>query len=179
MGLKEIVSELRLYIGNEWISKFPSHRVRNFYYRKIMGFKIGKDCSIHMHCAFDCAQNLVVGKNSVINSRCRLDNRGSITIGENVSISQEVIILTADHDVNAADFAGRSMEVIINDYVWIGTRATILPGITVGKGALIAAGAMVTKDVIPYAVVAGIPAKVIKMRREDLIYETKYKRLFQ
>ena len=179
MALKEVVSEFRLYVCNEWISKIPSHRFRNFYYRKVMGFNIGRDCSIHMHCSFDCAKNLIVGTNSVINSRCRIDNRGTISIGENVSISQEVIILTADHDVNAADFAGRSLGVRIDDYVWIGTRATILPGVTVGKGALIAAGAVVTKDVIPYAIVAGVPAKVIKMRREDLTYDTKYRRLFQ
>jgi acetyltransferase-like isoleucine patch superfamily enzyme len=179
MALKEIVSEFRLYIGNEWISRIPSHRFRNFYYRKVMGFDIGKDCSIHMHCSFDCAKNLVIGTNSVINAKCRLDNRGAIRIGENVSVSQEVIILTADHDVNAADFAGRSLAVSIDDYVWIGTRATILPGVTIGKGALIAAGAMVTKDVLPYAIVAGVPAKLIKMRREDLTYETKYRRLFQ
>ncbi|MEJ7560469.1 MAG: acyltransferase [Pedobacter sp.] len=144
-----------------------------------MNFNIGEHCSVHMHCSFDCAKNLSIGKNSVVNAKCRLDNRGRIVIGENVSISQEVLILTADHDVDAADFAGRSLTVHIEDYVWIGTRAIILPGITIGKGALIAAGAVVTKDVIPYAIVAGVPARVIKMRRTDLKYETKYRRLFQ
>jgi acetyltransferase-like isoleucine patch superfamily enzyme len=177
--LNSFFSELRIYICNEWIATFPSHSVRNFYYRKVMNFNMGNDCSIHMHCSFDCAQNLVIGKNSVVNAKCRLDNRGSIVIGDNVSISQEVIILTADHDVDASDFVGRSLKVHIEDYVWIGTRAVILPGITIGKGALIAAGAVVTKDVIPYAIVAGIPARVIKMRRTDLNYETKYRRLFQ
>jgi acetyltransferase-like isoleucine patch superfamily enzyme len=173
------LSELRIYICNEWIATFPSHSVRNLYYQKVMRFNIDKSCSVLMHCAFDCAQNLVVGRNSVINAKCRLDNRGKITIGENVSISQEVVILTADHDVDTADFAGRSLPVFIQDYVWIGTRAVILPGVTIGKGALIAAGALVTRDVIPYAIVAGVPAKVIKMRREDLTYKTGYRRLFQ
>lgn len=179
MALKEIISEFRLYFCNEWIARFPSHRFRNFYYRKVMGFKMGEDCSIHMRCSFDCAKNLTIGLNTVINARCRIDNRGSVIIGDNVSISQEVILLSADHDVNAADFAGRSLTVKIEDYVWIGTRATILPGVTIGKGALIAAGAVVTKDVIPYAIIAGVPGKIIKMRREDLNYETKYRRLFQ
>lgn len=176
---KTFLSELRIYICNEWIATIPSHRFRNFYYRKVMKFKFEQSCSIHMHCVVDCAENLVIGENSVINAKCRLDNRGGIVIGENVSISQEVLILTADHDVNAADFAGRSLPVRIQDYVWIGTRAVILPGVTIGKGALIAAGAVVTKDVIPYAIVAGVPARVIKMRRTDLNYETKYRRLFQ
>lgn len=172
-------SELRIYLCNEWIAAIPSHRFRNFYYRKAMNFHMGDFSSIHMHTVFDCAKNLVIGRNTVINAKCRLDNRGGIVIGENVSISQEVLILTADHDVAAADFAGRSLPVHIEDYVWIGTRAVILPGVTIGKGALIAAGAVVTKDVIPYAVVAGVPAKLIKMRRTDLTYDTKYRRLLQ
>lgn len=176
---KTLLSELRIYICNEWIATFPSHSVRNFYYRRVMKFKMEEDCSIHMHCAFDCAENLAIGRNSVINAKCRMDNRGGIFIGENVSISQEVLILTADHDVNSSDFAGRNLPVYIEDYVWVGTRAVILPGVTIGKGALIAAGAVVTKNVIPYAVVAGVPAKVIKMRTTDLNYDTKYRRLFQ
>jgi len=174
-----VLLELRIYICNEWIATIPSHFVRNLYYDKIMGFDIDKSCSVLMHCAFDCARNLVIGKNSVINARCRLDNRGTITIGENVSISQEVVILTADHDADRADFAGRTLPVHIGDYAWIGTRAMILPGVKIGKGALVAAGALVTSDVMPYAVVAGVPARVIKMRREDLNYQTGYRRLFQ
>lgn len=132
-----------------------------------------------MNSSFDCARNFSIGTNSVINSRCRIDNRGAISIGENVSISQEVIILTADHDIDAAKFSGRNKTVKIEDYVWIGTRVTILPGVTVGKGALIAAGSVVTKDVAPFSVVAGVPAKLIRMRREDLDYKTSYRRLFQ
>jgi acetyltransferase-like isoleucine patch superfamily enzyme len=177
--LGSFFSEFRLYICNEWIATFPSHRVRNFYYRKVMKFDIGRNSSLHMKCTFDCASNLSIGKDSVINPRCRLDNRGKILIGNNVSISQEVIILTADHDLDTPDFAGRNLTVQIEDYVWIGTRALILPGVTIGKGALVAAGALVSKDVMPYSVVAGVPAKVIKTRRKDLNYDTSYKRLFQ
>jgi len=179
MELKGFFSEIRLYICNELVSKIPSHSLRNIYYRKVMGFAFGNNCSVHMHCFFDCAKNIIIGKNSVINAKCRLDNRGRIIIGANVSISQEVLILTADHDVGSADFAGRNLTVNIEDYVWIGTRATILPGVNIGEGALIAAGAVVTKDVVPYAIVAGVPAKIIKMRRKDLTYETSYRRLFQ
>ena len=177
--LSSFFSELRLYICNEWIATLPSHTLRNYFYSKIMKFDISKSSSIHMKCAFDCADNLVIGNDSVINAKCRLDNRGKIVIGNNVSISQDVIILTADHDVNAADFAGRNLPVFIEDYVWIGTRALILPVVKIGKGALIAAGSVVTKDVLPYAVVAGVPARVIKMRREDISYDTRFRRLFQ
>jgi maltose O-acetyltransferase len=178
-GWKGVLSEFRLYLCNEWVAGFPSQRFRNFYYRKVMKFNIGPNCSILMHNKFDCTTNFIISENSVVNQGCRLDNRGGLSIGENVSISEQVIILTADHNVDSAEFEGRSKQVTIGDYVWIGTRVTILPGVTIGKGALVAAGSVVTKDVMPYAIVGGVPAKIIKMRREDLNYKTGYKRLFQ
>lgn len=144
----------------------------------MMRFKIGRNTSVLLNCSFDTTTQLDIGNNTVINSRCRLDNRGGITIGNNVSISQEVVILTADHNMDCPLFEGRTEAVIISDYVWIGTRATILPGVSIGKGAVIAAGAVVTKDVASYAVVAGVPAKEIGTRNPDLQYTLKYRRLF-
>jgi len=173
------LSELRIYICNRWISRIPSHTLRLFFYRYVMKYNIGKNTAIFLDCTFDCKGNFLIGQNSVINGKCRLDNKCSITIGENVSISQEVMILTADHEIDSADFKGRLLPVIIEDYVWIGTRAMILPGCKIGKGAVVAAGAVVTKDVEPYTVVAGIPAKMIKMRSHDLTYKVLYRRLFQ
>lgn len=179
MNLRNYASEFRLYLCNEWINRIPSHSVRQYFYRKVMGFSIGKHSSIFMDCTFDSARGITIGDYSVINSRCRLDTRGSITIGKNVSISQEVIILTADHDINSPDFTGRNRAVVIDDYVWIGTRAMILPGINIGKGAIVAAGAIVTKNVEPFTLVAGVPAKFVKRRQEDLNYQIIYQRLFQ
>ena len=173
------LSELRIYICNRCISRIPSHTLRLFFYRHVMNYNVGKNTAIFLDCTFDCAGNFLIGKNSVINGKCRLDNKGIIKIGENVSISQEVIILTADHEIDSADFKGRELPVTIEDYVWIGTRAMILPGCTIGKGAVIAAGAVVTKNVEPYSVVAGIPAKEIRKRSEELTYTVRYRRLFQ
>ncbi|MFE3871984.1 acyltransferase [Flavobacterium sp. ZS1P70] len=173
------LSELRLYLCNHFISNIPSHTIRLLFYREFMSFNIGKGSSIFMGCKFDCARGLTIGVNSVINARCRLDSRGGLIIGDNVSISEDVIILTADHDMDAADFAGRNKNVIIEDYAWIGTRAMILPGINTGKGAVIAAGSVVTKNVNAFQVVAGVPAKFIKMRNQNLEYKNNYKRLFQ
>nr|WP_317044482.1 acyltransferase [Hymenobacter crusticola] len=144
-----------------------------------MKFTIGDRSSVFMHCNFDCTKGLVIGSDSVINAKCRLDTRGGIIIGDKVSISQEVVILTADHDANASDFAGRDRMVTIKDYVWIGTRAMILPGVTIGRGAVIAAGAVVTKDVAPFSIVAGVPARLTKMRANQLEYSPNYERLFQ
>lgn len=134
-----------------------------------------------MDCTFDCKKNLTIGDNSVINSKCRLDPRGGIVIGNNVSISNEVIILTADHDLSTPALDGRVRGVKIADYVWIGTRAIIMPGVKIERGAVIAAGALVAKDVGAFDVVAGVPAKVIKRRESNttLHYSASYRRLFQ
>ena len=163
------------------MSHIPSHHVRLWFYRIVMKFSIEKGSYIFMGCSFDCTKSLTIKKNSVINAGCRLDARGGIYVGENVSISNEVVILTADHDMDSPDMMGRRKRVTIEDYVWVGTRAMILPGVTVGKGAVIAAGSVVTKDVSPYNVVAGVPAKVIKNRlqKDDYTYTASYKRWFQ
>lgn len=174
--MSSFLSEFRLYLCNNWISGIPSHTFRLWFYRKVMGFKIGKESSIFMNCKFDCAGDLLIGENSVINANCRLDSRGGLEIGSNVSISEDVILLTADHD-EIFDVTGRNKKVIIDDYVWIGTRAMILPGVTIGKGAVIAAGAVVTKKVETLTVVAGVPAKPIKIRPGKFDYSASYRRL--
>jgi acetyltransferase-like isoleucine patch superfamily enzyme len=176
--LSSFFSEFRLYLCNHLLCRIPSHTIRLWFYRKIMNFSIGKNSTVLMHCSFDAAKGFSIGSNSVINGKCRLDTRGHIFIGSNVSISEEVIILTADHDMNTPDFAGRNDGVVIEDYVWVGTRATILPGISIGKGAVIAAGAVVTKDVAPYTIAGGVPAKTLGTRHTDLQYQLSYRRLF-
>jgi acetyltransferase-like isoleucine patch superfamily enzyme len=175
----KVLSEFRLYICNHVISNIPSHIIRLWYYKKIMNFKIGLGSTILMKTIVDCSKGVAIGKDSIVNARCRLDNRGTITIGDNVSISSDVIILTADHDMNSPSFIGRTKPVVIEDYVWVGTRAIIMPGITIGKGAVVAAGSLLTKNVKPYQVLAGVPAKCIKERNQDLSYSASYKRLFQ
>lgn len=98
-----------------------------------------------------------------------LDGRGTLKIGDNVDIAQEVNIWTEDHDYNSPSFKSQVKPVFIEDYVWIATRATILPGVTIGKGAVVACGAVVTKDVPPLAIVAGVPAKIIGYRKEEAL----------
>ena len=132
-----------------------------------------------MDCTFDCTVHFSIGENSVINGKCRMDNKSRITIGSNVSISQEVMVLSADHDPDSPVFASRDLPVVINDYVFIGSRAIILPGVTIGEGAVVAAGAVVHKDVEPYTIVGGVPAKFIKMREKGLSYRLSYRRLLQ
>jgi maltose O-acetyltransferase len=87
-----------------------------------------------------------------------------------VSISPDVTILTAQHLHDDATFALTSRPVVVEDHVWIGTRATILPGVTVGRGAVVATGSVVTKDVAPLDIVGGVPARPIGRRNIDPEY---------
>lgn len=167
-----------LYLTNRVVARVPSHVFRLWYYRRIMHFEIGENTQIFMDAWFDAKRSFKIGSKSVINQKCRLDNRGGIEIGDNVSIAAESCILTADHDPANPLFTARTAPVRIEDFASVGTRAMILRGVTIGRGAVVAAGAVVTKDVAPLAIVAGCPAKVIRMRPDDFQYSTSYPRLF-
>lgn len=175
---KRIIAESRLYLTNHVINRVPSHQFRLFCYRHLLNFEIGQNSFIFMDTWFDAGNRFVMADHSVINQKCRLDTRGGITIGKNVSISAEVCILTADHDLQCENFTGRNRPVVIEDYVFVGTRAMILPGVTLKKGCAVAAGAVVTRDVEPFTIVAGSPAKPIGSRSSTLNYTIHYDRLF-
>lgn len=125
---------------------------------------------------FDSRHNFEIGEHSAILQNCRIDNRGKITIGSCVSISEDVVILTADHDVHSSGFDGRERPVEISSYAFIGTRSMILPGVKIGRGAVVAAGSVVTRDVADFEIVAGVPAKSIGKRRSNLNYSIEYNR---
>ncbi|RBL93803.1 glycosyltransferase [Chitinophaga flava] len=161
------------YFANNWINKVPFYFIRHQYYKRVLGIHMGKGTSIHMNC-FLCGTNITIAENTTINRKCFLDGRGQLSIGNKVSISPEVQIITGDHDYNSPSFAFRSQDVRIDDYVWVGTRAMILPGVHIGEGAVVCAGAVVTKDVEAFAVVAGIPAKKIKERSRNLDYNPSW-----
>ena len=163
-----------MFVTNRVIAHIPCHAFRLCYYRNVLNMSIGADTYIHMDAWFDTKGNVTLGANSVINEKCRIDNRATVSIGRNVSISAEVCILTADHDLQRTDFGSREKPVTINDYVFIGTRALILPGVVIGEGAAVAAGSVVTKSVAPYDVVAGVPAKTIGTRPRGFTYTICY-----
>lgn len=142
--------------------------------------KIGKNCFIGKNCDIRFPFRLKIGKNSVINKKCILDMRGgSLEIEDNVDIAQETNFWTLEHDVNNANHDVKKGDILIQHHVWIASRCTILPGVTIGYGAVVAAGAVVTKDVPPMAIVGGIPAKVIGKRTNELTYQLNYHPLFQ
>jgi acetyltransferase-like isoleucine patch superfamily enzyme len=163
----------RNYIPNHVINKIPFYFIRHFFYRRVYKLKMGSGSSIHLNC-FINRFNIEIGKNSAINRRCYLDGRGGIIIGDNVSISPEVHLITAEHDLNDSSFGYITDSIELEDYVWVGTRAIILPGVRLGKGCVVAAGAVVTKSFPEFSVIAGVPAKLISKRIEKLNYSCNW-----
>jgi maltose O-acetyltransferase len=161
------------------IGYVPLHHIRRFFYR-LAGMKIGTGSTIHTMTRFYDPANITVGNDSIIGERAVLDGRDKLIIGNHVDIASEVMIYNSEHDVYGHDFKAIEAPVVIHDYVFIGPRSIILPGVTIGKGAVIAAGAVVTKDVAEFQIVGGVPAKVIGERTNtDLHYTLGRARWFR
>lgn len=157
----------------------PLHSIRWFFYI-ISGMKVHWTSHIHMWARFYNPSNIRIGKDTIIGDHVFLDGRDKLIIGDHVDIASQVLIYNSEHDINSENFHAVTGEVIIEDYVFIGPRAIILPGVRIGKGAVVAAGAVVTKDVGEFAVVGGVPAEVLGERKiKDLHYRLGRARLFQ
>jgi putative colanic acid biosynthesis acetyltransferase WcaF len=118
---------------------------------------------------------VTIGARTIVGRRCIVDARGGVTIGRDVNIGSDTIFMTAKHEVQDPDFVASYAPIEIGDRVWIALRATILGGVTIGEGAVVAAGAVVTRDVAPFAIVAGTPAVQIGERTRDLRYRLGYR----
>jgi len=115
--------------------------------------------------ASEIANNTIIGPGNVFLTR------GGIYIGNNVNLSGFGFFISQEHDLDAADFTETTLAPVrIDDHVWIATNVTILPGVAIGEGSVVGAGSVVTKDVPPYTVVAGNPARVIKERPREISY---------
>lgn len=130
----------------------------------MMGFQVRKLSDIR------------IGHTTNINPNCMFDSRGGqIIIGNYVDIAPEVNIWTLEHDPQDPDFKTKGGPVYIGNFAWIGNRVTILPEVTIGEGAVVATGAVVTKDVEPWTIVGGVPAKVIGTRNKNQNPRKPYK----
>lgn len=176
--MKRFLSELLLYLCNYVVRFLPSRRLRLLFYKRVMGFDLGPNTSIFIDNYFTSKKNLKTRGNVVFNAGCHIDTRALISIGKNVSISPRVSILTGDHDVYDKKVSARFRPVTIQDNVFIGYGAILLPGITIGQGAVICAGCVVTKDVGDYDIVGGVPARKIGTRPEAIERDVIYSRLF-
>ena len=185
-GLKLLLGQCVRYLTNNLVAHFPSAAARRQWYRHVNGIEIGKGSVVLMGAYLyvgvgrgNGSPDISIGSHTVINRECCLDGRGGLRIGSNVSISPGVWLLTNEHDMNDPFFASRLGAIEIGDYAWLGSRALVLPGVKIGKGAVVAAGAVVTKDVPPYQVVGGVPARPLGTRSTDLRYELNFHPLLE
>jgi maltose O-acetyltransferase len=146
------------------VGYIPSHLIRKFFYN-LSGMDLPLDSTIHLGANFFKPSGIKIGHDSIVGSRCFLDGRAPLTIGNHSSLASEVMIYNDEHNIHSDTYDNSYGPVTIGDYVFIGPRAIILPNVTIGDGAVIAAGAVVTKDVPAFEVWGGVPAKKISDRR--------------
>lgn len=184
--MKHILGAFIRYATNHMISHVPFFMLRHAWYHHVLGWKIGPQAAIYMGQEVHISRlrtsgkKVCIGKGTIINHGCFLYTTGGLTIGDQVSISRGVWLVTGSHDMNAPRFPDIYKPIVIGNYAWIGVRATILSGVTIGEGAVVMAGAVVTRDVPPYAVVGGVPARVVRKRElRNPFYEMDYRPLFE
>ncbi|HOZ80641.1 MAG TPA: acyltransferase [Candidatus Woesebacteria bacterium] len=168
--IPKIINRLSTYCLELWllilriVGYIPSHLVRKLVYN-LSGIKLPFDSTIHLGANFFNPENISIGHNTIIGDHCFLDGRAKLTIGSHVDIASQVLIYNDEHNLSDPNFGNSFAPVTINDYVFIGPRAIILPGVTIGKGAVVAAGAIVTKDIPDFEIWGGVPAKKISDRQ--------------
>lgn len=157
----------------------PFHSFRKLIFR-IAGMHIHQSSTVHMGARFFNPGGIHIGEDTIVGFRAFLDGRDELKIGSHVDIASEVMIYNSEHSIDDPEFAATTGPVEIGNYVFVGPRAIILPGVKIGNGAVIAAGAVVTKDVPEFAIVGGVPAKIIGERKNTHPeYRLGRARLFQ
>ena len=167
----------REYLINQFVAHIPWTGLRVAGYKRLgVRFENAGTSAILMGTEVHAPREIQIGGNSVIGRRCLLDGRGELRIGRNVNISSYSLLITGSHDPYSDEFSGSTAPIVIEDRVWLATRVTVLGGVTIGEGASVAAGAVVNRDVEPFAVVGGVPARRIGERPKTLSYELNYRR---
>lgn len=157
------LSQEALKLTTELNGKYHTPQEIRELFSKLIGRPVDETFAMFPPFYTDCGKNIHVGKNVFINSGCRFQDQGGIIIADDVLIGHNVVLATLNHDIDPRKRSDiYPAPIVIGKKVWIGANATILPGVTIGDGAIIAAGAVVTKDVPENVIVGGVPAKVIK-----------------
>lgn len=152
---------------NTLVTFIPLHALR-IAVLKAWGARIGRDVRILRGTTVLGIENLVIGEESSVGFRCLLDARGGLEIGSRVVIASDTHFIGAGHDLG--DFAAYLLRIVVEDYVWIASRATVTGELTIGRGAVVGACSLVRDDVAPMAIVAGVPATVVGTRESALGY---------
>ena len=171
--VRPLYQSVGLYFSEMIFALLPSDPVSNRIKRRILilhGAQVGAGPKFGRGLWIDGHAKLMLGNEVFFNFGCMLQSTGGIRIGHRVLVGPGVTILSANHDIRKGVCVRKSQAilrpVIIEDDVWLAARCIITPGVTIGKGAIVAAGAVVTRNVPPEVVVAGVPAKILKAREE-------------
>lgn len=154
------------WVLNYLVAYVPSRRLRRACYR-LCGMQIGKGVEMFLGTHIRNPHGIVIDESASIGPGVVLDGRKGLHIGHHAVLAYQCIVWTLHHDMNDPTFKGTGAAVRIGDYAWICSRSIVLPGVHVGEGAVVASGAVVTKDVEPWTVVGGIPARPIGRRKEQ------------
>ena len=151
-------------VAFNFLLRLPGHRFRLLVLRRLGRVNVGGNCAVERGVTFAARGGVTIGSGTNINRGVHLDGRGGVEIGANVNVSPEAMVISAEHDIRSHDFAGRNRRTVVEDSVWLATRAIVLPGARVGEGAVVGAGAVVRGEVEAWTVVAGNPARRIGER---------------
>jgi putative colanic acid biosynthesis acetyltransferase WcaF len=167
---RRLIAEL---VYNRIATHIPLNGLR-LAYLSTLGLQAGPHTYIFGSSEILSPECISIAGNCHIGRFCQLDGRGGISIGLNVVIASHCLLVTADHNPQSSDFAGRLGAIVLEDRVWLGSRATVLRDVTVGEGAVVSAGSVVHRDVDPWTIVSGVPAQVVGRRNPEQYYEINY-----
>jgi acetyltransferase-like isoleucine patch superfamily enzyme len=162
-AIRETFIQLASYLPRGFAHNSCFNKFRTYIIKK-SGVKVGLNSYFYPNCIIINPVNISIGNDSFFNYNCLLSAYQKISIGSRVSISYNVKIITETHDYKDKNFSVILKPVVIENDVWVGAGAIILPGITIGQGAVIAAGSVVKDNVEPWSIVSGNPAIHIKYR---------------
>jgi acetyltransferase-like isoleucine patch superfamily enzyme len=158
---------------NRYGTHLPSRRLRKAWLR-MLGARLDPGCVVFAGTTVLGADRLHLGTRSNVGWRCVLDARGGLTVGADTVIASDSQLICGRHDFDDAEFPAYFDPIEIGDHAWLATRCIVIGGVTIGRGVVVAAGAVVTKDVPEMTVVAGVPAREIRKRKGLLDYRIDY-----
>ena len=154
-----------------------------FFFKKkyllLFGMNLGSNTYVHSPVRFFYYRSgFVVGNNTTINPNSYVDNRGGVFIGDNVNISHDVKLYTGGHNIDSPKMDYISKKIVIHNNVWIFPNVIVMPGVVIEEGAVVFPGSVVTRNVRSYTVVAGVPAKFVRRRQNDIDYKLDHGKWF-
>ena len=162
------VSQQALKLTAELNSSYHEPEELRTLFSQLIGKPVDEGFGLFPPFYTDCGKNITIGKNVFINMGCKFQDQGGIFIGDGALIGHNVVLATLNHAKSPQDRSSMLPAPIhICKNVWIGANATVLPGVTIGDGAIVAAGAVVTRDIPENTIVGGVPAKVIRTISEE------------